>query len=258
MAHPLYYYNMYSKEVNEYLDRMVARGLLKSKNEWHGFRCVLFDMDGVLYNSMPNHAVAWQKAMSANGLYFTAEDSYATEGMKGVDTIRAYAKRQTGKQITEAEAQAIYDEKARIFHEMPEAEIFDGVIDLMTQISRAGMAICVVTGSGQKPLIQRLVRDFGDFIDEQHIVSAYNVTRGKPAPDPYLKGLELAGGMKPWEGIVVENAPMGVRAGAAANVFTIGVNSGPLPNEALASEGANIVLPSIRCLADNWQAICEN
>lgn len=64
--------------------------------------------------------------------------------------------------------------------------------------------------------------------------------------------------MKPWEGIVVENAPMGVRAGVAANVFTIGVNSGPLPNEALASEGANIVLPSIRCLADNWQAICEN
>ncbi len=246
---------MYEKEVNEYLDRMVGSHLLESKQAWHGFRCVLFDMDGVLYNSMPNHAVAWQKAMSANGLLFTAEDSYATEGMKGVDTIRSYAERQMGKLLTEAEAQAIYDEKARIFHEMPEAEMFDGVIELMVQIRRAGMTICVVTGSGQRPLIQRLVRDFGDFIDEQHIVSAYNVAHGKPAPDPYLKGLELAGNMQPYEGIVVENAPMGVRAGVAANIFTIGVNSGPLPNEALSNEGANIILPSIRSLSDKWQQL---
>ncbi len=244
---------MYEKEINEYLDSMVDRQLLKDKSDWQGFRCVLFDMDGILYNSMPNHAVAWQQAMGASGFKFTAEDSYATEGMKGVDTIRIYAERQTGRRLTEAEAQAIYDEKARIFHEMPEAEIFEGVLDLMTQIRRSGMVICVVTGSGQKPLIQRLIRDFGDFIDQHHIVSAYNVAHGKPAPDPYLKGLELAGGMKPWEGIVVENAPMGVRAGVAANVFTIGINSGPLPDEALEKEGANVILPSIRCLSDKWQ-----
>ncbi len=246
---------MYEREINRYLDRMVDGHQLASKDEWKGFRCVLFDMDGVLYNSMPNHAVAWQQAMSANGLHFTAEDSYATEGMKGVDTIRIYAERQTGKKLTEAEAQAIYDEKARLFHQMPEAGIFDGVVDLMKQIREAGLTICVVTGSGQKPLIQRLVNDFGDFIDKQHIVSAYNVSHGKPAPDPYLKGLELAGNMKPWEGIVVENAPMGVRAGVAAQIFTIGVNSGPLPDEVLAGEGANVILPSIRRLADDWQQL---
>lgn len=246
---------MYENQINQYLDNLCRKHILASRANWHGFRCVLFDMDGVLYNSMPNHAVAWQKAMAANGLHFTAEDSYATEGMKGVDTIRLYAQRQTGRQLTEAEAQAIYDEKARIFHQMPEAEIFDGVVDLMTHIKEDGLEICVVTGSGQKPLINRLVNDFGTFIDENHIVSAYNVSHGKPAPDPYLKGLEFAGGMKPWEGIVVENAPMGVRAGVAAGIFTIGVNSGPLPDEALADEGANVVLPSLRTLADTWAEI---
>ena len=61
--------------------------------------------------------------------------------------------------------------------------------------------------------------------------------------------------MKPWEGIVVENAPMGVRAGVAANIFTIGVNSGPLPDKALADEGANMVLPSIRELCNQWDAL---
>ena len=56
------------------------------------FKCVLFDMDGVLYNSMPNHAVAWVRAMKEFGIHFTPEDSYATEGARGVDTIRVYAK----------------------------------------------------------------------------------------------------------------------------------------------------------------------
>ena len=49
---------MYEREINRYLDRMVDCHQLASKDEWKGFRCVLFDMDGVLYNSMPNHAVA--------------------------------------------------------------------------------------------------------------------------------------------------------------------------------------------------------
>ena len=59
---------------------------------WTGFKVVLFDMDGVLYDSMPNHGVAWQRAMKEFGIHFTLEDSYATEGARGVDTIRKYAR----------------------------------------------------------------------------------------------------------------------------------------------------------------------
>jgi beta-phosphoglucomutase-like phosphatase (HAD superfamily) len=83
-------------------------------------------------------------------------------------------------------------------------------------------------------------------------VTAYDIQHGKPSPDPYHKGLQLAGGLQPWEGIVVENAPMGIRSGVAAKIFTIGVNSGPLPDKALADERANIILPSIRELSNNW------
>ena len=51
----------------------------------HGFgefnpKAVLFDMDGVLYNSMPNHAVAWQESMKQFDIHMTAADAYATEG----------------------------------------------------------------------------------------------------------------------------------------------------------------------------------
>lgn len=47
-------------------------------------KVVLFDMDGVLYDSMPTHAKAWQKAMKECGITFTAEDAYATEDRKSV------------------------------------------------------------------------------------------------------------------------------------------------------------------------------
>ena len=76
-------------------------------------RVVLFDMDGVLYNSMPNHAVAWQEAMSQFGIHFTADDSYATEGARGVDTIRHYVRIQQGKEITPEEAQRCMTSRRR-------------------------------------------------------------------------------------------------------------------------------------------------
>lgn len=216
-------------------------------------RVVLFDMDGVLYNSMPNHAVAWQEAMSQFGIYFTVDDSYATEGARGVDTIRHYVRMQQGKEITPEEAQRMYDVKTEIFHRMPVAEIFPGVLPLMQKIKDAGITIGVVTGSGQRPLFKRLLNDFDGFLTEDHIVTAYDVERGKPNPDPYLMGLRKAGNLQPWQGIVVENAPLGVRAGVAARIFTVGINSGPLPDAALADQGANIVLQRITELCDQWE-----
>ena len=216
-------------------------------------KVVLFDMDGVLYDSMPNHGVAWQRAMKEFGIHFTLEDSYATEGARGVDTIRKYAKEQLGKELTEEEAQKVYDVKAHYFHEMPEAKVFDGVIDLMQKIKASGLKIGIVTGSAQLPLIKRVTRDFGDYVSADQITTAYDVKRGKPNPDPYLMGLQKAGNYLPSEGIVVENAPLGVHAGAAAGCYTVAINSGPLDDSVLLNEGADILFPTIREFADYWE-----
>ena len=180
--------------------------------EKHGFglfspKAVLFDMDGVLYDSMPNHAVAWQESMKTFGIHMTANDAYTTEGARGIDTIRMMVKQQQGRDISLEEAQRMYDEKTRLFHLMPEAKMMPGIQDLMQKIHADGLSIGVVTGSGQRPLIERLLRDFKEYLDESRIVTAYDVKRGKPYPDPYLMGLEKAGKLNPWEAIVIENAP---------------------------------------------------
>ena len=47
-------------------------------------------------------------------------------------------------------------------------------------------------------------------------------------------------GIQANEAVVIENAPLGVRAGVAAGIFTIALNTGPLPDNVLLQEGANI------------------
>ena len=238
---------MYALAIKQYLER-------------HGFealspKAVLFDMDGVLYDSMPNHAVAWQQSMAQFGIQMTADDAYATEGARGVDTIRQMVMRQQGREIDEAEAQRMYDVKSRIFHELPEAPIMPGIISLMQQIHDDGIQIGVVTGSGQKPLIQRILKDFGMFVDVAHITTAYDVRRGKPKPDPYLMGLKKAGDLQPYDAIVVENAPLGIRAGAAARIFTVAVNTGPLAVQTLLDANADLIFPTMSDFSANWKKL---
>ena len=91
-------------EVSDYLNK-------------HGFealrpKAVLFDMDGVLYDSMPRHAVAWQQSMARYGITMTAADAYATEGARGIDTVRNLVKEQRGEDITLEKAQEMYDLKS--------------------------------------------------------------------------------------------------------------------------------------------------
>ena len=227
--------------------------------EKHGFeafcpKAVLFDMDGVLYDSMPHHAIAWQRSMAIFGIHMTEADAYATEGARGIDTIRKMVQQQKGEEITLERAQEMYDEKTRQFHAMGEAPLMPGILGLMENIHQQGLQIGVVTGSGQRPLINRMVHDFGNYLDEQHIVTAYDVKRGKPHPDPYLMGMEKAG-TKPWETIVIENAPLGVSAGVAAQTFTIAVNTGPLPDQALSERGADLLFRKMTDLRDAWNTL---
>ena len=100
----------------------------------------------------------------------------------------------------------------------------------------------------------RLNHHFPGVFCRELMVTAFDVKRGKPDPEPYLMGLQK-GGLRAEECIVVENAPLGVRAAKAAGIFTIAVNTGPLPDNALTDEGADLLLPSMQALSDAWEEL---
>lgn len=214
-------------------------------------KAVMFDMDGVIYDSMPNHARSWHRSMEQIGIEMPPEDAYKYEGMRGVETIKLLFRQQRGEEITDEQAAEYYRIKSDEFNRCPKAELMDGIRDLMGKIKASGLKIVVVTGSAQHSLIGKLTHDLDGLVSEDLIVTALDVEHGKPDPEPYLKGLQKAGA-QPWEAMVVENAPLGVRAGVRAGVFTVGVNTGPLPDSALLDEGADMIYRSIREFADNW------
>lgn len=90
----------------------------------HGFgqfcpKAVLFDMDGVIYDSMPNHAHSWHQSMAAAGIDMEESEAYLYEGMRGVETIKLKARQQWHREISDEEAQKLYELKAKMFSQCP-------------------------------------------------------------------------------------------------------------------------------------------
>lgn len=217
-------------------------------------RAVLFDMDGVLFDSMPYHAAAWSQVMSDAGFTFSKEDVYMNEGRTGADTINTASLAQFGKPSTKEQIDALCRAKCELFDTYPTTPRMEGALELVEKVKACGLTPMIVTGSGTPTLLDRIQSNFPGLFNENHIVTSFNVKRGKPYPDPYLLAMEK-GGLKPHEAIVVENAPLGVKAGVAAGLFTVAANTGPLKDEVLSKAGASIVFPSMPALRDEWNEL---
>lgn len=217
-------------------------------------KAVLFDMDGVLFNSMPYHAKSWSDAVKKFHLDMSPEEAYEYEGRTGKSTINLLARRSWGRDATEQELKNIYQEKCKIFNSFPEAERIDGAFELVEKVREDGFQTVLVTGSGQVSLLGRLNRNFPEMFQKDLMVTSFDVKHGKPSPEPYLKGLFKAN-IHPWEAIVIENAPLGIRSAVAAKIFTVAVNTGPLPDEKLLREGANILFHSMEDLTNSWEML---
>lgn len=210
-------------------------------------KAYFFDMDGVLFDSMPWHAEAWATVMAAHGLPFTREDAYRCEGMTGHGVIAEVA-RSIGQPLSDEEVAAIYREKSEAFHRFGEAKPIAGMPAFVQSLVEQGdVQLWVVTGSGQLALIDKLQEAYPGAFVRERMITAYDVSRGKPDPEPYLKAWERSG-LRKEDCCVVENAPMGIKAAKAAGLFCIGLNSGPLPDSALAE--ADVVVRDAHWLSD--------
>ncbi|MCB9018607.1 MAG: HAD-IA family hydrolase [Paludibacteraceae bacterium] len=203
-------------------------------------KAVFFDMDGVLFDSMSNHAKAWCSAFSDLGIEFSAYDAYMREGMTGASTIRDAFTRQLGRDASEEECKRIYKVKSQYFESLPQALPMNHIMDVLRTVKSAGLDIFIVTGSGQLSLLDKLNHYFPDVFHREKMVTAFDVKRGKPDPEPYLMALKK-GAYSANQAIVVENAPLGVKSAVSAGIFTVAVNTGILKDEELSGNGAGVV-----------------
>ena len=214
-------------------------------------RAYFFDMDGVLFNSMPHHAIAWEEVMKEHDLPFTAYDCYLNEGRTGESVIREAMWKARNRDATPDEIKQIYTEKSERFNLLAQQAggtvVIDGVAEVLRYVQSTGSQIWVVTGSGMRSLLDNLNNALPPIFQRDRMITAFDVTHGKPDPEPYLKAWERSGLPKE-QCFVIENAPLGIRSGKAAGLTVYAVNTGILMREDLAQ--ADQVFDSMAELLD--------
>lgn len=185
------------------------------------FAAVLFDVDGVLVDSMPNHVRAWQAMFARYGREIDPLWPKEREGEKALPTCQWICAR-VDLHWDEATCAARVEEKREIFRSLPGSGPFPAVEPLLKALKMRGLRVGMVTGSTVVNARKVLPDTIWDLLSVR--VAAEDVKRGKPDPEPWLVA---AGRLKarPEDCLAVENAPLGVRSAKAAGCPTLALTT---------------------------------
>jgi beta-phosphoglucomutase len=182
-------------------------------------KAVIFDMDGVITDTMGFHFEAWKKTLSDYGIKASYCDIYLREGQKGVETAMEMMQEQ-GMDASLEKSNKILSDKEAMFKEISEPRLMKGAESLITDLKDAGYILALVTGTARgevkKILPHKLLKAF------DYTVTGDEVSTGKPHPEPYQKALKTLN-LKPSEAVVIENAPFGIRSAKKAGIYCIAV-----------------------------------
>jgi beta-phosphoglucomutase len=191
-------------------------------------RAIIFDMDGVIVDSMPYHYLAWYEALRSYGVRITCFDVYSKEGESWQKSLEDFLKRSRIEPSQEI-INKIFIDRQKIFKRYFKRFIFKGVKELLLCLKNQGYVLGLVTGTPivevKKILSKRILHLFSG------IIGGDNVKKGKPHPDPYLKAAKILN-VKPSECLVIENAPYGIESAKRAGMFCIALATS-LPKEYL-------------------------
>ncbi|CZQ95584.1 beta-phosphoglucomutase hydrolase [Trichococcus collinsii] len=224
-----------------------------TKGEKEMLKAVLFDLDGVITDTAKFHFLAWRDLGAELGIIV---DEAFNEELKGVsrmdslERILAYGGLADKYSLAEKEAFCTKknDHYLELIKEMTPADILPGILPLLEELREAGLKTIITSASKNAPGILALLQ-VKDYFDG--IVDPASVAAGKPAPDIFLAGAELAG-VQPAECIGVEDAASGVDAIKAANITAIAIGDAAVLGHAdrVLTDTSDLALAVLR---DTWE-----
>ena len=209
-------------------------------------KAIMFDVDGVLVDSMRFQADAWVKTFQEAGITISREDIYELEGSNDKRLIKSIFEN-AGKEPEPWHFEQL-PEKKREALEFDRIKPFEGIPDCLKQLKRH-FRLAMVSGSNRN-VVEKIVNNFFSGCFEV-IIAGGDLERGKPDPDPYLKALEKLDLAKN-ECIVIENAPLGITAARRAGLYCIAVASMLEPGKV---EHADLVFENHAALFDYLKSL---
>lgn len=200
-------------------------------------RALIFDLDGVIADTIALHYTSWVRLGEDFGIPFTSEDYEPMLGLPRRACLDLFLK---GRDVSEDTAQTMLTRKNAYFHElldeMQPDDARPGVAQLIGEGRAAGLKIALGSSSQNA----RLVLEKLGLIEHFDVIGdGLTVARTKPAPDIYLWVAERLN-LNPTEAVVFEDSGAGVRAALAGGFRVVGLG------ETRVVGAAHVVLPSLQ------------
>ncbi len=182
---------------------------------------VIFDLDGVIVDTMPFHAKAWQDTFRKFGIKVTKKEIYLREGEKWDKTFYDIVKLH-GYKLTHEMKEEVFKHRENVFKNIMKIRLFKDAPALIRCFKKKGYKLAVVTGTPRKEVKRILPKTLYRLFDV--IVPSDEVKHGKPHPEPFLRALKKLK-VKAEDAIVIENAPNGISSAKKAGIRVIAVET---------------------------------
>ncbi len=198
-------------------------------------KAIIFDLDGVILNSNPAIEIFWKSWTDKEGIILT--DAMIREwiyGRKVVDTLKGIF-----SSVSDETKEAIIA-SADIFDRTMEPGAIPGVISFIRSIQSLSLPAGIVTSSQDQRMFEML-RKLNIEHQFTHFVTAHDVSKGKPHPEPYLT-MSKKMNISAQDCLVFEDAISGIQSATAAGMHSVGIgNTSAI--QALLQSGAKDVIP---------------
>ena len=186
------------------------------------YAAVLFDVDGVIIDTTELHYAVWDAFARRHGHAPTADELLATNGRRAGETIRQWL----GDALDDAAVASLTADREMLFHQRLVTDpvtAVRGVTTFVNRLEAAGVATAVVTSAipANAELALARVGLAGRF---GVVVTAADVTHGKPHPEPYLTAAARLG-VAADRCLVVEDSIPGLQAGQAAGAACLALTT---------------------------------